>query len=178
MNNVLLRGVLFLERKLGMNILLIGEQEEHLKKFQALLELAFPENNIASCSIEDSKQALQSESYHWNIVLFLLIHPSLHQVEVLKICEERSFSVMYIVKRNESNNYMAMIEKGVKGIIGYDAPLDLLRNGLRYVKEGGVFFDPKIAKEMDLSSALKKNLFLENSKTGSAAALIDDEIEL
>lgn len=139
-----------------MNILLIADRDEHHSKFKGLLELALPKSNIVDKNINtDPFHLFQNGSDHWSFVLFLPTGSDLKRNELLQICENKKLHVMCIVNEISKDETVSLLGRGVKSLIGFDAPMDVLRNGIKFVREGGIYLDPKISKEINLKSALK-----------------------
>jgi DNA-binding NarL/FixJ family response regulator len=139
-----------------MNILLIADQSEHQTKFSGLLELAFPEARIVDTIVDSSLAfCLHSEARHFNVVLFLPIESSSKRNELLRICESQNLQVMCIVSQISKEDSFYLLKHGVKALIGLNASMDTLRNGIKFVREGGMYFDPQIFNGDDLQVAFK-----------------------
>lgn len=153
---MLLRGVLFLKGlTIFMKVLLIGEQKQELTKFKGLLELAFPQSDVLDCHLESMTiDVFMTKTNKWDIVIFLPLPLASNLEELIQMCGKQFIPVMCIVNKEWELNYISLLKNGVKALIGYNAPLDILRNGIRFIQEGGMYFDPQISKDIDLISIL------------------------
>lgn len=148
-----------------MNILLIGEQTELQTQLKELLELAFPKSLVVDGDTKSSYQYLIDYKEKWNIAIFLAIESVKTRDKLLQTCLSIALPVLCIVKKEQNIYYTEFLQKGVKGVIGHDAPFDILRNSIYFVKNGGVYFDPKIVKDIDLNLPTQEEIKKEINLT-------------
>ncbi|EAR66211.1 two-component response regulator involved in degradative enzyme [Bacillus sp. NRRL B-14911] len=145
-----------MRKDMAMNILLIGDNTEHQTKFKGLLELAFPKALIVDGNLDSAYKLIHNYYDKWNLAIFLPLEFESEMNDLLAACAIVSLPVLCIVRKEARNIYGELLKKGVKGIVGYDSPLDILRNGIKFVKEGGMYFDAMIVKEYDIMPSFDK----------------------
>ena len=131
-----------------MNFLLVGGTQERRKLWRELFELAFPTTRI-----HESNNIKTGKLSYSDMVICIQPEVNLPLMEFLNECRLDTKPVFCIIDAIDQYQSLALIYQGVRGIVGSDASLDTLRNGIRIVKEGGLFIDPVISR------TLKNNLF-------------------
>lgn len=140
-----------------MNILIIGDQPKSLTRLNSLLEITFPKAMIATGNIANSYQYIMEYQDKWNLLIFLpfLEDSKIESMELLSMCESLHLPSLCIVNRESESYYRDILKIGVKGIVAHDAPLDILLDGIRFITEGGMYFDPKIVKNFNLLESVR-----------------------
>lgn len=147
-----------------MQFLVIGDKNENTCRLTKLLEITFPKVNITVSTTMVYKYFL---NYEWDLVIVL---PTLKKLDF----KAYSKPVLYIVDVSEmdSHIFIHLVKNGIRGIINYDVPLDVLRTGINFVKDGGFFLDPKVAKSID-------QIFeFDNKKVKKTYNLTNNQLEL
>ncbi|TYS60546.1 response regulator transcription factor [Bacillus infantis] len=143
-----------------MNLLIIGEQRDQFSHLKELLELTLPAATVVAINPYINIESFHDYAERWDLAILLPFEgENRHEYhEMIYICQALSIPVLCIVKRNsQENKSLDILGKGIKGVIRHDAPLDILLSGIRFLKEGGMYFDPKIAKHFSLLELLQGN---------------------
>ena len=127
-----------------MNILLVGENEEILYKWRYLLELAHPNSSILEGNAEVTKQYLHQYYHKTDLIVCLPTEPIHLLIEILTLSKKFDIPVLCVVTESLDSEILLLKEKGVQGIIRQDTSINVLRNGIQFVKEKGTFWDPKV----------------------------------
>ncbi|WP_152534820.1 response regulator transcription factor [Bacillus cihuensis] len=134
-----------------MNMLLVGPQDLRMR-WHSLFEVFFPKVKILE---EDTKDNILKETNEvFKLVVFLPQEMDNFFLQYLSSLQNKSVPILCMVDKVNFKDYHTLLSNGVSGIISQDSSLDILRNAIHLVSDGGMYFEASIASHV--SSFLEK----------------------
>ncbi|MDQ0271243.1 hypothetical protein [Cytobacillus purgationiresistens] len=136
-----------------MKTLMISYHFDQMYRMRTLLELSNPNLSITLSKTAIGDAPLQLKLKHWDLVIALTPLPATDYInEIIQICIKENIKTLCLVDKKSPMDINKLIINGVRGIIGYDAPFEVLKNAIKYLENDCYYYDPKLINHLNLGS--------------------------